>query len=304
MYKIIAIIFISIAASSCSLQKSKIETVKAEKATEEKPKREKPAIKKAAIGDAVIARWGPALWAEGRVGSFNESGSEARVVWADESESPSFVDVVDIFPSPKPGDPVPVEPGDYTLVKGGTDEWWTAAQVREVNGSVVKAKMINGGEIVNIPAEKVLTVSEAVTADIKDQADRQACMDKAHEHRPIAPTGYTPKVGDRILGEWTTHAWYGGKIKSISGDAAVIVWENGMTPDDAPFEKIIPFPTVADASVAHGVGDFVLVRPSNGNPKAAWLYAQVTAVNGAGIEARSDDATRDYKAGDYVVLGK
>ena len=51
-------------------------------------------------------------------------------------------------------------------------------------------------------------------------------------------------------------------------------------------------------------GDFVLVKPSNGNPKAAWLYGQVTGINDLGIEAKSDESTRDYKVGDFVVLSK
>jgi hypothetical protein len=302
---IIAIISISIGlTSACSLLPGKIETIRAEDTGGQKPKKERPAIKKPVVGDAVVARWGPALWAEGRVASFNDSGSEASITWADKSSSPSYVDVADIFPLPRGGDAITVAAGDYALIKGGTDEWWTSAEVKEISGSIVKAKLINGGEIVNVPTEKVLMVSDAVAADIKDEADRVDFLNKAHEHHPVRPTGYLPKVGDHVLAEWTSNAWYGGKIKAIKDDKATIAWENGMSADDAALEKIVPFPTAENASAPHAVGDYVLVKPANGNPKANWLYAQITALNGTGIEAKSDDATREYKAGDYIVLGK
>lgn len=300
---IIAIISIALvsAMTSCSILRSKMDTVKAEKLTEEKTKREKPAIKKPVTGDTVVARWGPGLWAEGRVDGFNATNSEAKIAWADGS-SPSNVDVGDLFPMPKSDDELTVQPGDYTLVKSATDGWWAGAEIRDVGPSVIKAKIVNGGEIVNLSREKVLTVTDTVAADIKDAADKQDFLDRAHEHTPARPEGYMPKVGDHILGAWTTNAWYGGKVKAINGNKAMIVWENGMSPDEAFLERIAPFPTASQPGPLPAVGDFVLVKPTNGNPKAAWLYAQVTAVNGSGIEAKDIDETRDYKAGDYIRL--
>jgi hypothetical protein len=290
--------------SSCSILKGKIETVNAEKAFNEKSKTLKPVIKKPVTGDAVVARWGPALWAEGRVGDIDEGVNEAKIAWADGS-SPSNVDIADVFQKPNGAAEIFVSAGDYTLVKSSTDIWWNGAVIKEVNGNVVKAKVINGGEIVNLPPEKVLVVSDAVAADIKDTADRQSFLDTAREHRPVAPAGYTAKVGDHILGEWTTNAWYGGKIKSLSDGKALIVWENGMSPDQAALEKIVPFPVPGDASQAPSVGHYVLLKPTGGNPKAAWVYGQVTAVSGNGVEAKSMDfGTREYAKGDFVVLEK
>src|SRR5215203_1730177 len=102
---IIAIISIALVSvtSSCSMLRSSIETVKAEKVTEEKTKREKPALKKPVAGDTVVARLGPANWVEGRLESFNATGSEAKIQWSDGS-APSNVDVSDIFVLPKTDD--------------------------------------------------------------------------------------------------------------------------------------------------------------------------------------------------------
>ena len=291
------------AISSCSIMKSKIESVKAEKQSENKMKREKPAIQKPVAGDAVVARWGPALWAEGTVTNI-EGDNEAKIAWADGS-SPSSVDIADIFHIPNESAEILVQPGEYTLVKSDTDKWWSEAEVREVNRSVVKARVINGGEILNLPPSKVLAVSDAVAADIKDSADRQQFLDTAHERRPKAPEGYMPKPGDHVLGEWTTNAWYGGKIKAVTDGKALVIWENGMSPDKAAVEKIVPFPTAANTGNEHAVGSYVLLKPTGGNPKAAWVYGQITALNGKGVEAKSMDfGTREYANGDFVVLEK
>jgi hypothetical protein len=303
---IIAIISVAILSlmNSCSILKSRIETVKADKVSEEKVKRDKPYIKKPVAGDPVIARWGPALWAEGRVTSIDDGINEAKIAWEDGS-SPSSVAIADVFQVPVAGGAITVRPGDYTLVKSSTDHWWSEAEVKDVTGTVVKVRIINGGEIVNLPDEKVLVVSDAVSADIKDSADRQKFLDTAHEQRPTTPEGYTPSVGDRILGEWTTNAWYGGKVKSVADGKALIVWENGMSPDKAAFEKIVPFPTATNAVAAAEIGDYVLLKPTGGNPKAAWVYGQVTSVITRGVEAKSMDfGTHEYAPGDFVVLRK
>ena len=77
-----------------------------------------------------------------------------------------------------------------------------------------------------------------------------------------------------------------------------------MSPDDAYLERIAPYPTAAAPGPVPAVDDFVLVKPSNGNPKAAWIYAQVSRVNGSTIEAKDIDDTREYKAGEYIRLEK
>jgi hypothetical protein len=78
-----------------------------------------------------------------------------------------------------------------------------------------------------------------------------------------------------------------------------------MSPDQAAFEKIVPFPTVTNSVTAPETGDYVLLKPTGGNPKAAWVYGQVTAVSTRGIEAKSMDfGTREYATGDFVVLKK
>ena len=299
---IIAIITISIAAtSSCSIFNNAVKTVRAEETSEKKPTAEKRPERKPSAGDQVVARWGPGHWAEGRVDGLNSNNTEASVSWADGS-SASSVDIDEIFALPKADDELSLQPGDYALVRSSTGTWWNGAEIREVGRTVIKAKIIYGREIVNVSREKVLVVNDTVAAYIKDAAEKEDFLDRAHEHYPVRTEGYIPKVGDHILGAWTTNAWYGGRIKSVKDDRVTIIWENGMKPDDAPIEKIVPFPTESAAGPVPAIGDFVLVKPANRNPRAAWIYAQVTAVNGSIIEAKDVDETRDYKAGDYIKL--
>lgn len=144
----------------------------------------------------------------------------------------------------------------------------------------------------------MIVVSPTVAADIKDHAAVADFLRTAHARRPVALPDYKPKVGDHILGEWTTKVWYGGKIKSLSADKALIVWENGMTPDEAYFDKFIPFPTANEVHTPT-VDDFVLLKPNGGS----WIYGQVTRVQGTAIEAKDTSSSHLYKPGEFVVLG-
>src|SRR5215213_8666171 len=291
---IIAIIALSMCASCSILRAGRTESAKPEIKTEEKTK---PAvvveIKKPSVGDTVVARWGATSWAEGKVESIVKDG--AKIVWTDDS-SKSDVELKDVFLKPASGATVNVKPGDYTVVKG-VGNWWQEAEIREVSGSVIKAKSVYSNEVVNLSPEKVLTISPTVAEDIKDAAQQQNFLTKAQEHYPVAPADYKPKSGDRVLAPWTSTSWYPGKVKSVSGEKVTIAWEAGMTTDEVALEKVVPFPSAENSQTA-ATGDFVLLKPSIG----AWVYGQVTSVNAATVEAKSVDSTREYKPGEFVIL--
>jgi hypothetical protein len=290
----IAVISLSLFASCSVLRGARTENARAEKKAEQTDKTVAPALKKPAVGEMVVARWGPTSWAEGKVEGLTEN--RAKILWLDDS-SRNEVDLTDVFALPAPGGAISVKAGDFTLVKGSAGGWWQGAEIKEVAPGVVKAKYVNGGEIVNLPPEKVLTVTPTVAADIRDAAEKEDFLQKAHLHRPAAPAGYKPQAGDRVLGEWASNGWYGGRIKTVSNEKAFVVWENGMRPEEVSFDKIVPFPTPGNPAAA-ALDDFVLLKPTGGN----WIYGQVTAVKGASIEAKSVDATREYKPGEFLVL--
>ena len=293
---IIAIISLSMFASCSILRAGRTDSAKAEKNTEKTPEQKtKPAveIKKPAVGDTVVARWGGASWAEGKVESLDKD--EAKIVWTEDT-SKSGVEMKDVFLKPASDAQISVKVGDYTVVKRNGN-WWQEAEIREVNGGVVKAKFIYSKEVVNLSPEKVLAISPTAAEDIKDAAEQQNFLTKAQEHFPVAPADYKPKAGDRVLAAWTSTSWHLGKVKSVSGDKVMIAWDAGMTTDEVAIEKAIPFPTAENSQTA-ATGDFVLLKPSGG----AWTYGQVTSLNGTTIEAKTVDSTREYNPGEFVVL--
>jgi hypothetical protein len=247
-----------------------------------------------AVGDQVVARWSGNSWSEGKVDSL--SGQRAKVVWSDNS-SPSDVDLIDIYQIPKTGAQATVKSGDYVLTKRSSGNDWEGAQVTLVSPGVVTVKYNSDFEEANLPPEKIIAVTPSVAADMKTDAAQTDFMKKAQSHRPQAPAGYQPKVGDHVLGAWTPTAWYGGKVKSISGGKALVVWE-GPKPDEATFDNLVPYPT-AESTTTPAVGDYVLVKPSGGS----WDYAQVSGVSGSGVEVKDREGkTRTVKAGDFAVL--
>ena len=288
---LIAIVSISLFASCSMLKKNADEKVKAESNKQQITAVEQ---QKPAAGDTVVARWGSNGWMEGRVE--NLIGTRAKIIWADDSD-PNDVDLSEIFVMPKFGAATPVKSGEFAIAKGRSDYWWEEVEVKETGNGLVKIQYISDGDTANLPPDKVIAVTPAVAADIKDNAEKEEFLTTAHSQRPVAPKDYKPKVGDHVLAEWTAHSWNGGKIKSIAGDKAMIVWDEDMKTDAVELESIIPFPT-ADNSTLPAVGDYVLLKPDGGS----WNYGQVTGVSGPAIEAKDLNTTRTYRAGEFVIL--
>ena len=251
-------------------------------------------IKPPAVGDLVVAHWAGNTWSEGRVDSID--GPRAKIVWSDNA-SPNDVDLVDIYQMPKAGAQATVKAGDYVLVKRSTGTNWEGGQVTMASPGVITVKYVSDLEEANLPPEKVIAVTPAVAADMKADAAKTDFLKKAQAQKPQAPAGYKPKVGEHILGGWTSTSWFGGKVKSINGDKALIEWE-GPKPDEATFDRIVPYPT-AENSQTPAVGDYLLVKPNSGS----WDYVQVSAVDGSNIEVKdADGKTRTVKPGEFVVL--
>lgn len=256
-----------------------------------------PAVTEArppAVGEQVVARWAGNSWYEGRLESLD--GERARVAWRDDL-TPSEVDMIDVYTIPKAGAQPNVKAGDYVLAKRSSGTDWVGAQVMQALPGVITVKYNSDFDQGNLPPEKVIVITPAVAAGMKTEAARTEFVVKAQALRPQAPAEYRPRVGERVLGAWTTHAWYGGRVKSINGNKATVVWE-GPKPDEASLENLVPYPT-AENSPVPSEGDYVLVKPSSGS----WDYAQVARVIGSVIEVRGPDGkSRTVKAGEFVII--
>ena len=293
MEKVLVFLFSIALLTACGLGKKdnsnagNSNTADSEKAAVVKP----PAL---AVGDLVVAHWAGNTWSEGKVHSID--GPRARIVWSDNA-SPNDVDLVDIYRLPKTGAPATVKSGDYVIAKRSTGTNWEGAQVTMVSPGVVTVKYVSDLDEANLPPEKVIAASPAAAADMKADAAKADFLKKAQAHAPQAPPGYNPKVGEHVFGPWTSTSWFGGKVKSISGDKALIEWE-GVKPDEAALDKVVPYLT-AENSPTPAVGDYVLIKPSSGS----WDYAQVSAINGTELEVKdAEGKTRTVKPGEFVLL--
>jgi hypothetical protein len=291
MKKVLVLAFSIALLTACGLgKKNSSNTGNSSSTSSEKAAEVKPP----AVGDLVVTHWAGNTWSEGKVDSIN--GPRAKIVWSDNT-SPSEVDLVDIYQMPKTGAPATVKAGDYVLTKRSTGTNWEGAQVTMVSPGVITVKYVADLEEANLPPEKVIAVTPVVAADMKGEAAKTDFLKKAQANKPQAPAGYQPKVGEHIFGGWTSTSWFGGKVKSISGDKALIEWE-GPKPDEVALDKVVPYPT-AENSPTPAAGDYLLVKPSNGS----WDYVQVSAVNGSNIEVKdADGKTRTVKPGEFVVL--
>ena len=253
-----------------------------------------PEAKPPVVGDLVVAHWAGNTWSEGKIDSID--GPRAKIVWSDNA-SPSDVDLVDIYQLPRTGAAATVKSGDYVITKRSAGTNWEGAQVTMASPGVITVKYVSDLEEANLPPEKVIAASPAATADIKANAASTEFLKKAQAHTPQAAAGYKPKVGDHIFGPWTSTSWFGGKVKSINGDKALIEWE-GVKPDEVALDKIVPYPT-AENSQTPALGDYLLVKPNSGS----WDYAQATTVNGSEIEVKdAEGKTRTVKPGEFVLL--
>jgi hypothetical protein len=287
---LVSVFSISLLAACDLAKKSSTDTESAPASRSEKVAE----IKAPAVGDLVVAHWAGNTWSEGKVGSIE--GQSAKIIWSDNA-TPNDVDLVDVYQMPNAGAQATVKAGDYVIAKRSTGTNWEGAQVTMVSPGVVTVKYVSDLEEANLPPEKIVAAGPAAAADIKADAAQTEFLKKAQAHAPQAPLGYKPKVGEHIFGGWTSTSWLGGRVKSINGDKALIVWE-GPSPDEISLDRIVPYPT-AENSTAPAVGDYLLVKPTSGS----WDYAQVITVNGSEIEVKdAEGKTRTVKPGEFVVL--
>lgn len=251
---------------------------------------------KLAAGDTVVARWSGNSFYEGKVEEVD--GPRFKIKWNNNS-STSQVDAVDVYALPKEGARAEVKTGDYVLAKTSSGTNWVGAEATGVSDGVVIVKAAYGANISNLPPEKIIKVSAATAANFKQQAGQTDFLTRAQAGRPQAPNGYAPKKGDRVVAEWTTNGWYGGRVQKVSGDRATVAWDDNGKPSELAFDKVVPYPTASNYG-APAAGGYLLVKPA-GNGR--WSFAQVAEADGSSIEVKTAEGqTRSIRPGEYVII--
>src|SRR5947209_7267339 len=93
--------------------------------------------------------------------------------------------------------------------------------------------------------------------------------------KTAAPEAKPPAVGDLVVARWSGNSWYEGKVDSLDGQRAKIVWSDNSTPSEVDLVDVYQIPkTGAQATVK--AGDYVLTKRSSATN---WEGAQVTMVS-------------------------
>lgn len=287
MKKIFLLGLLAIILTGCNMLSPK-ETAESNKQTESKT------TAKFNIGDTVVAKWAQNSFYEGKIETVSDA--KIKVKWSDGS-SPTEVDVADVFTLPKAGAKPEVKVGEIVLAKVASGSYWNGVELTGINGEVYAVKLDNG-QTSNISAEKIIKIPADVAANFKQKNETNDFIKEAQTKKPTRPTGYKPKEGEQVLGEWATNSWYQAKVQKISGDKATLAWEDGTKPSEISLEKVLPMP---DGKVEMPKDNqFILAKPESGSK---WIYAQTVSAKDGKIEIKSTDGkARTIKASDYILL--
>src|SRR5947209_12214334 len=99
--------------------------------------------------------------------------------------------------------------------------------------------------------------------------------DTSNSEKTAASEAKPPAVGDLVVARWSSNSWYEGKVDSLNGQRAKIIWSDNSTPREVDLVDVYQIPkTGAQATVK--AGDYVLTKRSSATN---WEGAQVTMVS-------------------------
>ncbi len=206
----------------------------------------------------------------------------------------------DVYSLPKAGAKPSVKAGDMVAAKINAGSYWAGAEVVSVNGDVIEVKDLFYGNTVSLSPDKILVVRAPAVAGFQKVKAEKEFSTKAKQSKPKPPAGYKPKVGDRVVAEWSGGAWWVGEISGVTGEKAKIKWES-FKESELAVDKIIPYPKAETSTTMPAANSYVLVKPEGGSGQ--WHYAQVTAVNGNSADVKFPDGkTKPIKADEYIAL--
>ena len=212
------------------------------------------------------------------------------------------VELSGIYEVPGKGAKQEVKAGDIVLAKGEASNLlpWYGAEVVKIDNLGVTVKGLGENKQPRmVGPDELVKPSEKAVAEFKKSGEGSMLLAEAAKHRPMSVEGYTPKVGDKVIAQASTVAYYSGTISSINGNKVQIHWDdpNNRFPD--PAYLVIPLTAIAKAP-APTPGQYLLVKPTSGD---RWLFAQVIKVDGQSAEVKVEDGTtRTVAPGEFWPL--
>lgn len=243
-------------------------------------------------GETVLFKSGPINYAEGKVEKVEGGKYEIR-----SKDSIAKPDASDVYALPKAGAKTDVKPGDM-VVAFNYEIYWEGSEVKNVTGDVIEVEKASGGKLTVAP-DKIVKVSPAAVAVIKQAVEAKAFEDLGKTKKPVLPANWKPKDGEKVAAQWSFGSWHVAVIKHVNANNIDIDWQNGWSDATIGKEKIAPYPTAANSMPA--VNDYVIVKPQTDTQE--WKFAVVTAVNGQEIEAKlSDGKIQKVKNTDFIAM--
>src|SRR5260370_33953940 len=95
-----------------------------------------------------------------------------------------------------------------------------------------------------------------------------------------------PAIGDLVVAHWAGNTWSEGKVDSINGPRAKIIWSDNASPSEVDLVDIYQMPK-AGGSATVKAGDYVITTRSTGT---TWEGAQDPTVRpGVGTDKQGSD---------------
>lgn len=244
------------------------------------------------VGDAVLFKASAIAYNEGKIEKIEGTKYEIR-----SGSNIAKADAADIYALPKTGAKSDVQAGDI-IAAFDNDLYWAGGEVKNVAGDVIEVEKASGGKL-NVAPDKVIKVSGAATADIKQHIAAKTFEDAGKTKKPVLPKDWKPKKGEKIAAQWSFGSWHTAVVKNVNANNIDIDWQNGWSDGTVPSDKIAPVPTAAGAMP--NVNDYVIIKPQSDT--GDWKFATVTTVSGQEAEVKlADGKTQKLKIGDFIAM--
>jgi hypothetical protein len=242
------------------------------------------------VGDSVVFKTSPVVYGEGKVEKVEGGKYEIR-----SGNNIQKADANDVYPMPKGKSEI--QPGDI-VVAFQRETYWSAGEVKAVNGDVIEVEPVSGSKI-NAAPDKVVKVSATAVADIKGEIAKKGFEEAGKSKKPVLPKDWKPKKDEKVAAQWSFGSWHVAIIKNVNANNVDIDWQNGWSDSSVALDKIAPYPTGSGEPPAQG--SYVIVKPQSDTQE--WKFATVASVSGSEAEVKlADGKTQKVRNTDFITL--